>query len=57
MSERWVELPLGEVLEPIKHLAGSNGPDLVLSVTEIGYESPDLVKGRGNIFRRQAVTA
>ena len=43
----------------LNRLAGylDDGGWLVLSVTEIGYEIPDLVKVRGNIFRRQAVTA
>ncbi len=34
-----------------------DGGWLVLSVTEIGYEIPELVKVRGNIFRRQAATS
>lgn len=43
----------------LNRLAGylDDGGWLVLSVTEIGYDIPDLVKVRGNIFRRQAVTA
>ena len=43
----------------LNRLAGylDDGGWLFLSVTEIGYEIPDLVKVRGNIFRRQAVTA
>jgi chemotaxis protein methyltransferase CheR len=43
----------------LNRLAGylDDGGWLVLSVTEIGYEIPDLVKVRGNIFRRQALAA
>ena len=43
----------------LNRLAGylDDGGWLVLSVTEIGYEIPDLVKVRGNIFRRQAMAA
>ena len=43
----------------LNRLAGylDDGGWLVLSVTEIGYEIPDLVKVRGNIFRRKALAA
>ena len=43
----------------LNRLAGylDDGGWLVLSVTEIGYEIPDLVRVRGNIFRRQALAA
>ncbi len=43
----------------LNRLAGylDDGGWLVFSVTEIGYEIPDLVKVRGNIFRRKTVIA
>ena len=45
-----------KVLNRLARYLGDGGW-LVLSVTEIGYEIPELVKVRGNIFRRQAATS